>query len=76
MSHPIPTIQFKYSVDCCFLSSAAETTRFVAAGGTGGGMPGKDPLTALAASATVYRALVSLLASFLEVLAMIATTWL
>ena len=39
-------------------------------------MPGKDALTVLAAVATVSRALVSLLASFLAVLDMISATWL
>ena len=55
--------------------SAAETTIFGAAVGTCGGMPGKDTLTALAAAATFSKALVSLLASFSEILAMIAATW-
>ena len=75
MSHPLPTIRFKYSVACCFLVSSAETTRFGASGGTGGGMPGNDPLIALAADATVSRSLVSLLASFSVFLDIIAATW-
>ena len=52
--------------------SEAETTRFGSAGGTGGGMPGRDPLAALVPAAKIARALVSLLASFLEVLDIIA----